>query len=71
MDVECEIEVTFVGQHAVVSNKGELRNDSVHAALARSSPNSPVKADKALVASTFPYATSSSFLDAAIAARSD
>jgi len=34
VDVEWEIEVTFVGQHAVVSNKGELRNDSVYAALA-------------------------------------
>ena len=35
-----------------------------------SSPNSPVKADKALVASTLSYATSSSFIGTAIVARS-
>ena len=70
VDVECEIKITFLGKYAVVSNESELRNDSVHAALARSSPNSPVKADKALVASTLSYATSSSFIGTAIVARS-
>ena len=34
VDVECEIKITFLGKYAVVSNESELRNDSVHAALA-------------------------------------